>query len=58
MEGIWNINAIHVLFLRKILFFDSFLAEKRTQKNLKKGLKKGEWWFRMESSGKEWRLVE
>ena len=25
---------------------------------VKKGLKKGEWWFRMESSGKEWRLVE
>ena len=40
------------------VFLIRFLAEKRTQKNLKKGLKKGEWWFRMESSGKEWRLVE
>jgi len=43
--------------LRKILFFDSFLAEKRTQKNLKKGLKKGAWWFTMVSSGRKWRVV-
>lgn len=45
-------------FLQKNVFFDQFLIEKWTQKNLKKGLKKGERWFRMELSGKEWRLVE
>ena len=51
------IYHLHVLFLRKIKSDLSFSRILYTQKNQKKGLKKGEWWFRMVSSGKEWWIV-
>lgn len=37
--------------------FQPYLRLSGVTKKSKKGLKKGEWWFRMESSGKEWWLV-
>jgi hypothetical protein len=43
--------------LHKFKAFGQILIGQRREKNLKKGLKKGEWWFRMELSGEEWRQV-
>jgi hypothetical protein len=43
--------------LHKFKVFGQILIGQRREKNLKKGLKKGEWWFRMELSGEEWRQV-
>jgi hypothetical protein len=45
-------------FCLKTAVFSGFFNIRRPQKNQKKGLKKGVWWFRMVTSGKEWWLVE
>ena len=44
-------------FCLKTALLSDLLCLPDTQKNQKKGLKKGDWWFRMVSSGKEWWLV-
>ena len=44
-------------FCPKTACFGTLARLPRTKKKKKKGLKKGDWWFRMVSSGKEWWLV-
>ena len=61
MHNMWwwvFMPTLHVLFCSETVLFQGFFYVFGTQKNQKKGLKKGVQWFRMVSSGKEWWLVE
>lgn len=53
--------ANHVIYMfffcPETEFFNARFRLSATQKNQKKGLKKGIQWFRMVSSGKEWWIV-